>query len=153
MMESYWIILITILLIIFLFLIINLFKKYIIKVTDKNILILEGLIEKLEWNIYKYKFIKKLIYVEYYYRIKYNISEELTSVAIEHELFKENAGLNYYSIFGDEKSYKMIEIVKENKEVFDILFDNDNYIIKCNEIINQTIQMLKELKKYRNLLY
>lgn len=152
-MENYYIILVIALLFIFLFLVINLLKNHAIKVTDKNILLIEQLIEKLEWDYYRYKFLKKLIYVEYYYRIKYNTIEELTSVATEHPLFKENVGLSYYEIFGDEKSYNMIQIVEENKDFFNKLFDNDVYILNYNKTMDESIELLKELKKYKDSLY
>jgi hypothetical protein len=148
-MENYQIILLTILLIMFFFSVVKLLKNHFIKITNKNILSLEELIEKLEWDNYRYKFIKKLIYVEYYYRIKYNTKEDLTSVLREHPLYKENVGLTYYTIFGDEKSYKIIQIIEENKDFFETLFDNDVNMVNYNEIMSELLESLNELKKYR----
>jgi bifunctional N-acetylglucosamine-1-phosphate-uridyltransferase/glucosamine-1-phosphate-acetyltransferase GlmU-like protein len=132
-----------------LFIILILIKNNLNKKIEYYISFIENLIEKNEWVIYKYRFLKKLIYIQYFYNIKFENKEDLISVVENSEMFKQDIGLSYPMFFDYNMIQKINTVIEENKMFFDNMFINDNYINENEIIIKNLTDLLSELKKSR----
>jgi hypothetical protein len=110
----------------------------------------EDLIYKNDWNIYKYKFLKKIIYLNVYYKSKFNDNIDLLSIVKNSKYFKDYCGLSYSMFFNEDTINKINIIIEENPQVFNNLFDNDHFLIRNKEIMDEIGKSVIDLKNHYN---
>lgn len=112
-------------------------KNLLINLNNNIIDNIKEKIDKIEWELYRYKFLKKIIMLDHYYVIKYKEESDFYNQVLNSEEFKGYHNLTFSMFFNSEICIKFEEIIKENQKVFDTLYENDINVINTNKLLEE----------------
>lgn len=140
-MNSF-ILLLTISLFIFLFFILpKIMEKKILK--DYNELLKRK--ETLSWIIYKYKFLKKMKYVEYL-NPSFFKNKILSKTVEDSDNYKNNKCLSIYILFNQKTCDEIKKTIEKNKPLFNNIYINDSVILFNENLIKDLDTMINLLE-------